>query len=309
VITRHIRQHLSHGVVAVRDGGDYGAYGLRYRNESLPLYGFPFHLKSPGRAWRARGRYGRLIGRSPSGKLAEAIIEDRDMIDHVKIVNSGLNSLREFGKTTPPQFGVRQLRDAVKAAESIGLCTMIHANGDIPVSVAIDACCTSIEHGFFMGEKNLEKMAGRGIFWAPTAFTMKAYSLEKENGKIEQDISGKNLDHQIAQISRAAGLGVRMVAGTDSGSIGVHHGASMAEETGLLMKGGLSLQEAVRCATFNGALLLGLDRDIGRIMTGMCASMIAVEGGPARVVSGLRKPAAVIINGMKWEDPEDQDTL
>ncbi|MBW1772302.1 MAG: hypothetical protein JRJ82_05370 [Deltaproteobacteria bacterium] len=59
-----------------------------------------------GKAWHAPGRYGALIGRTPfSGHiLAQSIREEEHRADHIKIVNSGLNSLSRFAEETPPQF-------------------------------------------------------------------------------------------------------------------------------------------------------------------------------------------------------------
>ena len=55
VIHRHILQHLAHGVLALRDGGDYAAHTLRYKLENLPLTDLPIDLKAAGRAWRSAG--------------------------------------------------------------------------------------------------------------------------------------------------------------------------------------------------------------------------------------------------------------
>ena len=87
----------------------------------------------------------------------------------MKIVNSGLNSLKVFGKQTPPQFGAEEMRAAVKTAKSFGLKTMVHANGKLPVKIAVDAGCDSIEHAFFMGAESLYRIAERGAIWVPTA--------------------------------------------------------------------------------------------------------------------------------------------
>lgn len=69
-----------------------------------------------GRAWHAAGRYGRLIGRPPAGGLGKAVVRCGDRADHVKIVNSGLNSLKCFGKQTAPQFRASEMKAAVAAA-------------------------------------------------------------------------------------------------------------------------------------------------------------------------------------------------
>ena len=160
VIARHLAQQLAHGVLAVRDGGDYGGHSLRYKKECLENSS-PVTVKSPGRAWRAQGRYGRLIGRPPprQASLADAIAACKDPADHLKIVNSGLNSLVRFGKETAPQFTAEELKAAVTAGDRCGLRTMVHANGRLPVELALTSGCHSLEHGFFMGRDNLERMA------------------------------------------------------------------------------------------------------------------------------------------------------
>jgi imidazolonepropionase-like amidohydrolase len=217
--------------------------------------------------------------------LAEAIFNNSSGADHVKIVQSGLNSLKDFGKQTPPQFSSDELSRAVHAANQLNLPVMVHTNGEIPTRIAIEAGCHSIEHGFFMGEDNLRQMADNGIFWVPTACTMKGYA-EQLHGSKEADIARKNLDHQLEQIVKAKQFGVSIVVGTDAGCLGVHHGAAVIEELKLLMRAGFSLSEAICCATLNGAKLLGL-KDAGRLAPGMKANFIAVKGTPACLPEGL----------------------
>ena len=177
VIQKHLDQHLAAGVLAVRDGGDKGAHVLRFKGTHLRSHAMPVQIKSAGRAWHRPGRYGKLIGRAldVSTSLSRAIELDNDLVDHVKIVNSGLNSLREFGKQTLSQFDGDELSAAVSAADQRRLKIMVHANGQNPVQSAVAAGCHSIEHGFFMGNDNLSLMADKAVFWVPTAVTMGAY--------------------------------------------------------------------------------------------------------------------------------------
>jgi len=111
IISEHIRRHLSYGVLAVRDGGDRCAYALRYRNEYHDIIKTPVDIRVAGRAWHRAGRYGSLIGRAlhENQSLAEAVKTDPEEKEHIKIVNSGLNSLKEFGKETLPQFNAGEL--------------------------------------------------------------------------------------------------------------------------------------------------------------------------------------------------------
>lgn len=305
VITGHLRKNLFSGVVAVRDGGDYGGHTLRYKRDCLSREGIPCRVKAAGRAWRAPGRYGGLVGRPPlkGHTLAQSIRSDREGPDHLKLVNSGINSLSFFGKETAPQFRPDDLKEAVRAGTERGLKTMVHANGKAAVRMAVEAGAHSIEHGFFMGGQNLRRMAEKGIHWVPTAFTMEAYARMLGPDAPETAVARKYLEHQMDQIRLAMEYGVPIAAGTDAGSLGVHHGEALREEIRLLMSAGFSAERAVRCATLEGAKLLGLEHDLGSLRPGMAATFVAVEGGPQGLPGAFGLPMRIFIKGreLKFE--------
>ncbi len=293
VISAHIARHFSSGVAAVRDGGDGKGLVQQYQQQKAcpgendggkkP----PIHVKVAGKAWHRCGRYGKLIGRSPypDETLAHAICREAGLPgytrpDHIKVVNSGVNSLLCFGKETLPQFSLEDLTQVACEAGRRQLKVMVHANGRVPVQIAIEAGCHSIEHGFFMGAENLARMRDRQTIWVPTAFTMRAYAAQLPPSSREASTAQRNLDHQLDQLRMARELGVPVALGTDAGSLGVHHGISVREELRLLLEAGYTLPEAVQCATMTGAGLLGI-RNMGTLTTGMPASWIAVKGGPS----------------------------
>jgi imidazolonepropionase-like amidohydrolase len=303
VISEHIIRHLVNGIVAVRDGGDYQGHTMRYKEQCLESPIMPIYLKVAGKAWNRQGRYGKLIGRAPEKgeTLAMSIQKDLSEIypqkpDHIKIVNSGINSLINFGKPTLPQFDSKELKDAVKVAGDHDLPVMVHANGDEPVRIAVEAGCRSIEHGFFLGEDNLKRMADRGVFWVPTACTMKGYSETLSAESREAINAQKYLDHQVAQMALGKRLGVPMALGTDAGSMGVHHGHALLEELKLFVKAGFCLEEAVCCASSNGAALLGIER-LGYISMSKEASFLAVKGDPGTLPANFEKNRIVFIKG------------
>ncbi len=301
VIAGHLNEQLNHGVFALRDGGDRWGHALRYKKECLAKDEMPVFLGTAGRAWHAEDRYGGLIGRTPMKGISlgrSILMEDLNGVDHIKIVNSGLNSLSRFGLETPPQFDTEELREAVVKAEEQGLKTMIHANGKRAVRSALEAGCHSIEHGFFMGDENLALMAEKGVTWVPTLFTMEAYSRISAPGSTESQVSMKNLRHQIGQVSRAESYGVTIAAGTDSGSPGVQHGRAMREEIRLLIAAGLSLEKGISCASLNGARLLGIVDRVGVLAPGMPGTFVATMGGPDKLLDQLDPPLGVWINGI-----------
>ncbi len=300
-LAKHIHDHFTHGVLAVRDGGDRMGHALRYKKETAVNRKEPVILKVAGRAWHKEGRYGALIGRTPDGDetLATAFSRENDSIDHVKHVNSGLNSLNVFGKETSPQFSRNEIKGLVAQAHQAGKRVMVHANGRLPVKAALEAGCHSIEHGFFMGKENLKLMADMQTTWVPTAFTMKAYAdtLEStDDTHIDKKVVKKNLLHQLEQISLAREYGVPIALGTDAGSKGVLHGESVMEEMKLLMKAGYSISEAVRCATYNGAQLLAID-EIGLIDIGKPANFLVARATPAMLPRKISFLEAIYLNG------------
>ena len=297
LIRTHLQAHIRHGVVALRDGGDGGGRALLYKERFLSGTASPVAVKVAGKGRHAAGRYGSLIGECPrtGERLAEAVA--RAGGDHVKIVNSGLNSLSRFGAETAPQFSLDELREAVERAHALGRKVMVHANGRVPVRLAVEAGCDSIEHGFFMGRENLERMAGRETVWVPTAFPMAAYAEKLPKGGRESEIAKRNLDHQLDQIRRARSLGVIVALGTDSGSLGVNHGRAFREELQLLMSAGFRLEEAVKGASAVGAALLGVEDHTEILAPGRPATFVAVKGGPEKLVEGLKSPCLVFVKG------------
>ena len=285
VIDRHLRDLFSHGVLAIRDGGDWAGYALRYRDE---LAGdFPVRIKTAGRAWRQKDRYGKLIGKYPKDgqSLAASFSEDSEDADWVKLVYSGLNSLKMYAKETSSQFDLDEISGLVLAAGRTGKKIMVHANGHLPVKLALEAGCHSIEHGFFMGKENLQLMAEKEAVWVPTVYTMKGYAENFNPQKSDGDLRviNRTLEHQLEQMAIAREMGVTLALGTDAGSLGVLHGESMVEEMKLYKKAGFSLPEIVRCATYNNAKLLGLEEDMGLLQVGRPATFLVARGTPAQL--------------------------
>jgi imidazolonepropionase-like amidohydrolase len=299
VIRTHLVDDLAHGIMAVRDAGDHSGHALRFKQRGLPKEDLPVEVRCAGRAWHAPGRYGRLLGCTPEAgeSLSEAFRRSETSVDQFKVIDSGINSLSEFGRPTPPQFRSVELRQAVALAAGRGLPTMIHANGERPVREGIEAGCRSIEHGYFMGAANLESMVSKGVFWVPTVLPMAVFARGMEGSAHEKDVAARTVEQQMEQLRMARAFGVNVALGTDSGSFGVLHGYAVAEELGLLVEAGLPLAVAVQCATANGAQLLGLADQMGRIAPGLPASFVVIDGSPDELLEQIMTPHSVWVRG------------
>ncbi|MGI9538312.1 MAG: amidohydrolase family protein, partial [Desulfocapsaceae bacterium] len=300
IIEEHLRHHFSHGVLAVRDGGDRLAGVLKYLAEQHESTTLPVIVTSPGRAYHRKDRYGALIGVCPEDdeSLLQAFLRLGQPTKLIKVVNSGLNSMTKFAQQSKPQFSEQQLGELVSEAKLLGCKVMVHANGEDPVRAAIEAGCHSIEHGFFMGRENLELMAEKGVFWVPTIYTMKAYALNADHyrARIDASVAEQNLAHQLEQVALARELGVKVALGTDSGSIGVLHGESMVEEMKMFMRAGFSLAETIGCSSKHGAQLQGLE-DFGTIEPGKPAHFLATRGTPSQLPRKLTYLETIYLNG------------
>jgi imidazolonepropionase-like amidohydrolase len=99
----------------------------------------------------------------------------------------------------------------------------------------------------------------------------------------------------MEQLQRSRRLNVTVALGTDAGSPGVDHGAAVIREMQLLMAAGYSLAEAVRCASLNGAGLIGAD--FGLLAEGRPATFVVVPGAPSGLPGSLNHVRAVYVAG------------
>ncbi|MEJ2039199.1 MAG: amidohydrolase family protein, partial [Desulfosarcinaceae bacterium] len=232
VLSSNLESHWQCGITAVRDAGDTFASALHFKQERLPDWPYPQIIKTPAWAWHAPGRYGRALGRAlaPGDNLDEAFARMGPGVDHIKLINSGMNSLEQFGLQTPPQFDEDRLTAIRDLATEKQLPIMVHANGADAVSAALDAGCDSIEHGYFMGKRNMARMADNQVFWVPTVVPMAALASNEQLTQAQRDVARRTLDHQLDCNARAYSLGLPIAAGTDAGSPGVAHGPSLRQE-------------------------------------------------------------------------------
>jgi imidazolonepropionase-like amidohydrolase len=298
VMEKNIREMFRHGISGARDGGDAGGHALMFKEQALKESTFDF--SAAGRGWHGRGRYGSFVGRAPEeGRpLADTFKAGAHSGNHLKIINSGINSLIHYGKLTPPQFSAADLATTVQAAIEDGLQVMVHGNGERPVKEALEAGCTSIEHGYFMGPENLERLAEKGVVWVPTICPVAAVSKHLQVCGQDNDVARRTLEHQLDQLRRAREMGVVVTTGTDAGSPGVFHGSSLAWELAMFTRAGYRIEEAVACSSVNGSKLLNKSRS-GIIKRGAEATFAAFTGAPDALIKSPQKIRLMIIKGKK----------
>lgn len=88
-------------------------------------------------------------------------------------------------------------------------------------------------------------------------------------------------------------LGIRV----NAGGHGQREGLAMHWEMWMMAQGGMSPLQAIRTATLDPAITLGLDRQLGSIKVGKLADMIVVDGDVAQDIRLSDKIVYTVING------------
>jgi imidazolonepropionase-like amidohydrolase len=97
---------------------------------------------------------------------------------------------------------------------------------------------------------------------------------------------------------RALKAGVKIAFGTDIGGFDWH--INPAKEFTLMVKYGMTPEQALRSATVVGAELLGWSDRLGTVETGKLADVIAVQGDPLADVTRLEQVRFVMKDGVEY---------
>lgn len=103
-------------------------------------------------------------------------------------------------------------------------------------------------------------------------------------------------ENAMASVRALHAAGVSVLAGTDAGNPGTAHGVSLHGEIELLVRAGLSTQDALIAATSAPARRFGM-HDRGRIAKGMRADLMLVDGDPLGDITATRAIAVIWKNG------------
>jgi len=99
-----------------------------------------------------------------------------------------------------------------------------------------------------------------------------------------------------------AAAGGLLIAGCDpTGNGGTLPGFGDQREVELLVEAGFSPVEAIKIATYNGAIFLGKADRIGSIAPGLAADLLVVKGDPSTKIEEIEKPVLVFKDGVGYD--------
>ena len=202
--------------------------------------------------------------------------------------------------TDPRQqvYSQEELRIIVVEAGTKNIPVMAHAHGAEGADAAVRAGVRSIEHGTYLTDDTLQTMAKQGTYFDPTADIVN--DLAEPGG--DYDNAGLKRRGEmmrpilITAIGRALKLGVKIVAGSDTG-YGPNSIARVSREVTVLVDAGMTPLQALQAATVTNAEMLRLEKQIGVVAPGFEADVLVVDANPLDNIRTLLDPLVVISNG------------
>jgi imidazolonepropionase-like amidohydrolase len=195
-------------------------------------------------------------------------------------------------------FSEADLRVIVETAAARRIPVQAHAHGAEGALAAVKAGVRSIEHGTYLTDEALRLMVKQGTFFDPTMEAMKDVSdVGGDYDNRDLQLRGRHMMPRLRDtIARAHKLGVRIVAGSDTGygpaSIG-----RLSIEIMNLAESGLQPLAALQAATITNAEMLKRETQIGQVAAGFEADLLVVERHPLEHLGTLQDPLLVVSNG------------
>jgi imidazolonepropionase-like amidohydrolase len=180
---------------------------------------------------------------------------------------------------------------AIEEAHRAGLPVTAHCIGGSGFDLALDLEIDCIEHGYFLTEKQVERLA-RSKTWL--VLTPSPYLSEDWQSTIpEQLAAGFRSGRDAASRSMEAIIrsGARYAVGTD----GLH--GRLAQDIGFLVDLGASLIDALAAATSRAASVCGRAQEVGTLEPGKRADLIGVSGNPLSDVTAVSHIQTVVVRG------------
>ena len=111
----------------------------------------------------------------------------------------------------------------------------------------------------------------------------------------EEYDNGHILVAQSCKALQDAGVNINLGAHGQLQGLGAHW------ELWMLQQGGMTNLEAIRAATMNGAVYLGMDKEIGSLEKGKLADLIVIDGNPLTEIRDTEKVIYTMVNGRLYD--------
>lgn len=232
-------------------------------------------------------------------------------VDWIKLTSSGSGRETTGRADAAPILFEDELASAAAAAQQAQRPLAVHAHSTAAINQALKAGARTIEHGTYFDAESAALFRQTGAFLVPTAFVADFVRARLDMFGAGQDGRGASdlrdwTEAAVAVPGRAWRAGIRLGLGTDGGPS--FDTDATAREIERYVDSGVPISEAIRAATSNGAEILGMGEELGRILPGYIADIIAIQGSPLEDASRLREVAFVMKEGVVHKFCGSSDT-
>jgi imidazolonepropionase-like amidohydrolase len=195
-----------------------------------------------------------------------------------------------------------QIDATCSEAKAVGLRAVVHAIGDAGARAAVNAGCTSIEHGTFLTDATLDLIVARGTYFDPNLLVLHNYLDNRSSFTFTPEALAtleKGIAPTIDVLRRARANHVKIIFGTDA--VAGAHGRNAEEFVYRVQEAHEKPMDAIISATSLSAESLGLGNIIGTIAPDYDADLVAVTGNPLDDITAVRHAVFVMKGGQVFK--------
>jgi imidazolonepropionase-like amidohydrolase len=301
LVTRNAEAQIRSGVTTVRDLGSYRHIVVDMARDLSRGAALSPTIVAAGAISTPEG-HGNLIASfadGPAGYAAAARALIARGARAIKVFATGgvITAESSPGKA---QMSLEELRATVAIAHEFGVPVAAHAHARVGIRRAVRAGVDSIEHFSYLDEATASMVARSASRLVCTLVATERFVRAAERGLAAPATLAKIIDqapHERSALRLAVEMGLPLAIGTDAGTTFNPHGWGMQDQAESLVTAGLSIPEALRSLTVEGARLL--DEPAGWLGIGRRADLLAVAADPGNDIRALRQVMDVIVRGRR----------
>jgi imidazolonepropionase-like amidohydrolase len=248
-----------------------------------------------------------LIGQGEKSGTPEEI---RAFVGKQKAAGADVIKIFVSGSVRRPEMllSQEQLSAACDEAKKQGLRSLVHAYGP-GVRAASLAGCTQVEHGTLATDEDLRLLVQRGTWLDPQAGLVfenyvdnkdkfvGTFGFPEEAFPLIKDLIPRYHDF-MKQTRKIRGL--KIVFGSDA--LAGSHGRNAEEFVDRVRDAGVDPMAAFVSANSLGAEAMNLSQQIGSIVPGLQADIIALDGDPLKDITAVRRVVFVMKGGVVYKN-------